>query len=220
MPTLLHVESVQRYLRERFLLSVPDRERCLALTFDDGPNPRNTPRLLDMLGAKGIHATFFVLGKRLRQFGEIAARAHAEGHELANHGYHHLPLPLLPARVVRKEVLATERRIRRITGVKPVFFRPPMGWFSHRSLDQLSDLGYVPVIGDVHPRDSRQPSTEVILRRIHDRVSDGSIVILHDGGWYARVSRARTLEAVDRLTDELGEKGYRFLTVGEMVAGE
>lgn len=217
MASLLHVEPVRRYLEEHFLLSAPERGRCVALTFDDGPNPRNTPALLDLLARKGIRATFFVLGKRVHQFGEIARRAHEEGHELANHGYHHVPLPLVPARVVRKEVLETEKLIVQITGTKPRFFRPPMGWFSHRSLDLLTDLGYEPVIGNIHPEDSRQPPVEVLLGRIRKRLVDGSIVILHDGGWRARVDRSRTLDAVDRLTDDLGAEGYRFLTVGEMV---
>lgn len=217
MASLLHVEPVQRYLAEKFLLRAPERGRCVALTFDDGPNPRNTPVLLDLLARKGIRATFFVLGKRMQQFGAIARRAHAEGHELANHGYHHLPLPLVPSRLIRKEVLETERLIMDVTGEKPRFFRPPMGWFSHRSLELLMDLGYEPVIGNIHPEDSRQPPVDVLLGRIRRRLVEGSILILHDGGWRAQVDRSRTIEAVDRLTDELAADGYRFLTVGEMV---
>lgn len=216
MASLLHVPPVQRYLAEKFLLRAPDQGRCLALTFDDGPSPRNTPALLDLLARKGIRATFFVLGKRLRHFGDIARRAHAEGHELANHSFHHVPLPLVPERVIRKEVLETEKLITAITGTKPRFFRPPMGWFSHRSLDVLVELGYEPVIGNIHPQDSSQPAVDVILARIRRQLVDGSIVILHDGGWRAHVDRSRTLETVDRLTDELGAAGYRFVTVGEL----
>ncbi len=217
MASLLHVPPVQRYLAEKFLLRAPEQGRCIALTFDDGPSPRNTPVLLDLLARKGIRATFFVMGKRLLHFADIARRAHAEGHELANHSFHHLPLPLIPERVMRKEVLETEKLITAITGTKPRFFRPPMGWFSHRSLDVLVELGYEPVIGNIHPQDSSQPSVEVILSRIRRQLVDGSIVILHDGGWRANVDRSRTLETVDRLTDELGGEGYRFVTVGELV---
>lgn len=216
MASLLHVPPVQRYLAEKFLLRAPEQGRCLALTFDDGPNPRNTPALLDLLARKGIRATFFVLGKRLLHFGDIARRAHAEGHELANHSFHHVPLPLIPDRMIRREVLETEKLITAITGTKPRFFRPPMGWFSHRSLDVLVELGYEPVIGNIHPQDSGQPAVEVILSRIHRQLVDGSIVILHDGGWRANVDRSRTLETVDRLTDELGAADYRFVTVGEL----
>lgn len=216
MPSLLHVEPVQRYLSELFLCSVPEREGCVALTFDDGPNPRNTPELLDILARKNVPATFFVLGRQVRRHPEIARRTHEEGHELANHTDSHWPLPLLPRRLVRREVLRAEHAIRAITGEKPRFLRPPMGWFSHRTLDHLDELGYVPVIGSVHPRDSRQPPVDVILDRVRPRLTDGAILIFHDGGWRDGVSRANTLEAVDRLTDELLADGVRFLTVGQM----
>ena len=217
--SLLHVDPIRRYLSEHFLCSVPERENCVALTFDDGPSPRNTPRLLDLLQRKGVRATFFVLGHRVRRFPEIARRAHDEGHELANHTDRHLPLPLLPKRMFVQQVRRAEHAIQAITGEKPRFLRPPMGWFSHRVLDLLAELDYVPVIGSVHPQDSRQPPVETILQRVRPRLSDGSIVILHDGGWHPRVDRGNTIEAVDRLTDELLADGVRFLTLSELAPG-
>lgn len=216
--SLLHVDSVRRYLSERFLCSVPERANCVALTFDDGPNPRNTPALLDLLASKGIHATFFVLGRYLRHYPDLARRAHDEGHELENHTDNHLPLPLLPRRFVEAEVKRTEHELVKITGRRPRFLRPPMGWFSHRTLEQIAALDYVPVIGSIHPRDSRQPRTKVILDRIRPRLTDGAIIILHDGGWHPRVNRSKTIEAVDRLTDELLAEDVRFLTLEQMTA--
>lgn len=215
-PTLLHVEPVQRYLRGVVLCSVPERERCLALTFDDGPNPRNTPRLLDLLASKGVPATFFVLGRRVEAFGEITQRAHHEGHQVESHGQWHVPLPLLPTRVLRGQVRRSADLIEACTGRRPRYFRPPMGWFSPRCLRVLEEEGLQPVIGNIHAEDSRRPRPEVLLDRIRERLSPGSIVILHDGGWRARVDRSPTLEAVDRLTDELGSAGWTFLTLADL----
>ena len=217
-PTLLHVDPVQRYLSGVVLCSVPERGRSVALTFDDGPNPRNTPVLLDLLARKNVPATFFVLGKRLRSYGEITRRAHDEGHEIENHGYWHLPLPLIPTPVLRREIRRAGEAIETWTGRRPRFFRPPMGWFSHRCLRVLEDEGYQPVIGNIHPEDSRRPHPDTVLRRIRARLGPGSIIILHDGGWRARVDRSPTIETVDRLTDELGEAGYSFVTL-EKLAG-
>jgi peptidoglycan/xylan/chitin deacetylase (PgdA/CDA1 family) len=187
-PTLLHVEPFQRYLRGVVLCSVPERGRTVALTFDDAPNPRNTPALLDLLGQQKVPATFFVLGKRLSRYGEISRRAHDEGHEIESHGYWHLPLPLMP---------------------NPIL--------SHRCLRILEDEGYQPVIGNIHPEDSRRPHPDIVLGRIRPRLTPGSIIILHDGGWRATVDRSPTVETVDRLTDELGEAGYQFVTLEELV---
>ncbi|RKZ17237.1 polysaccharide deacetylase family protein [bacterium] len=216
-PTLLHIDPIQRYLRGVVLCSVPERDHTIALTFDDGPNPRNTPALLDLLDRKKVPATFFVLGKRLNRFGEISRRAHDAGHEIESHGYWHLPLPLMPNSMLRREIRRTGEAIEKWTGRRPRFFRPPMGWFSHRCLRVLEDEGYQAVIGNIHPEDSRRPDPEVVLDRIRQRIAPGSIIILHDGGWRATVDRSPTIEAVDRLTDELGGAGYRFVTLEELV---
>lgn len=217
-PTLLHVEPVQRYLRGVVLCSVPQRERCLALTFDDGPNPRNTPRLLDLLARKGVPATFFVVGRRLAAHTEIARRAHHEGHQIESHGQWHVPLPLIPAGILRSQLRQSANAIERCTGRRPRYFRPPMGWFSHRCLRILEEEGFQPVIGNIHPEDSRRPRPTVLVERIRERLAPGSIVILHDGGWRRGVDRTPTLEAVAGLIDELRDEGWTFLTLAGLVA--
>ena len=218
--SLLHVDPVRRYLSERFLCSVPEREGCVALTFDDGPNPRNTPGLLDLLARKNVPATFFVLGRYVRHYPDIVRRAYDEGHEIANHTDRHLPMTMLPPGILKRDVKRAERSIVRVTGQRPRFLRPPMGWFSHRTLSQIIDLDYVPVIGDVNPQDSRRPPVPTILERVRARLTDGSIVIFHDGGWRPGVDRSNTVEAVDRLTDELLEDGVRFLTLEGLTRSE
>lgn len=214
--SLLHWPHVRRFLDRRFLNAVPECRDCVALTFDDGPSPRNTPPLLDLLASKGLEATFFLIGRHVRREPDLVRALDAAGHELANHTDQHLPLPLLPPRVVEREIRRAEDAIVDVVGRRPCFLRPPMGWFSTRVLEQIVAADYVPVIGAVNPHDSRRPPASKIVERVRRRMEDGAIVILHDGGFHGRVDRSNTIEAVDRLTDEWLEQGKCFVTLGRM----
>jgi peptidoglycan/xylan/chitin deacetylase (PgdA/CDA1 family) len=138
------------------------------------------------------------------------------GHEVGNHGDHHVPLSLLPDRAIRREIGVCGDLIAAVTGGRPRFMRPPMGWFNDRVLAIARELGYEPVIGSAHPQDSRRPGVEAIMRRVRRRIEPGAIIILHDGGWRVGADRSQTILAVDRLTDELLAEGYRFETLSEM----
>lgn len=219
-PTLLDLREVRSFLRRKLLVSVETEESLLALTFDDGPDPRNTPRLLDLLDGKGIPATFFLLGRNARRHPDLVRRMWDEGHEIGNHGYYHIPMTLLPDPLLIRHVKATGEVIAGLTGFYPRFLRPPLGWFSSRVLLAVEDLGYQPVIGNIHPRDSARPGAGVIVTRVLDRADKGSIVILHDGGQWPKNDRRQTIEAVDRITDVLGEKGYGFVRLSDLASLE
>jgi len=214
---MLDFPMVRRYLGHRVLCSVADAGPRLALTFDDGPNPRNTPRLLDLLAEKGVVATFFLVGRRVRQFPELARRIARAGHEIGNHGFHHVPLTLLPGPLMEREIRTTNQIVADVVGHRPRFLRPPMGWISRGVLDTILRQENQAVIGSVYPRDPRQPGVEIIVRRVLSRVQPGDIVILHDGGWRTRTDRSQTITAVDRLVDVLRGRGMAFRTVGELV---
>ncbi len=214
--SLLDVASVREYLSRRLLCSMETNDKVLALTFDDGPNPHHTPRLLDMFAAKGIDATFFVVGRRVRRFPEILKAVQDAGHEIGNHTNHHIPMSLLPPALLRREIRVCGELIESTTGQRPRFLRPPMGWINDYVLKTIRSMGYEPVIGSIHPQDSRRPGRDKIIQRVRKRVEPGSVIILHDGGWWLGVDREQTLEAVDILTDELLEAGYRFLTLSGM----
>ncbi len=218
-PSLLDVASVRDYLSQRLLCRVKTTRKVVALTFDDGPHPQHTPWLLDMLAAKNIQATFFVVGRRVRHYRDILARTFDEGHEIGNHGDHHVPLSPLPAGLIARELNVCSDLIQGVTGTRPRFMRPPMGWINDKVLRVSKQLGYEPVIGSIHPQDSRQPGQTVILRRLRRRLEPGAIIILHDGGWRIRASRRQTLQAVDIFTDELLKEGYAFATLSGLVDG-
>ncbi|MDH3215435.1 MAG: polysaccharide deacetylase family protein [Candidatus Krumholzibacteria bacterium] len=215
--SLLDIPKFRDYLGKRILLSVATDEKRVALTFDDGPNPRHTPALLDMLGAKGIRATFFVVGRWARKFPHLLERTVREGHEVGNHSDIHVPLSLLPARLIRREINVTERVIVGATGVRPRFLRPPMGWFNDKVLSIAKKMGYRPVIGSIHPRDSNKPGAKFIVDYVLPRVEPGGIIILHDGGRRVVSDRSQTVRAVDRISDQLLQHGYRFETMSELV---
>ncbi len=216
---LLDSQAFRAYIGRKTLCEVKTSEKRLALTFDDGPHPRHTPRLLEVLSARGIRATFFLVGRRVRRYADLVERIAREGHEIGNHGDHHVPLTLLPTPLVRREITVTERLITDAAGVRPRLLRPPMGWFNDRVIAVARALGYLPVVGSVHPQDSRKPGTGVILERLRRRIEPGAIIILHDGGWWMGVDRSQTIEATDRIAGELLDQGYRFDTVSELAKG-
>ncbi len=170
-----------------------------------------------MCARQKIRATFFVVGRRVRRFPEIAARIVAEGHDIGNHTNHHFPLSLLPPSLIRRELAVTHDLVFRATGKHPSFFRPPMGWFNGIVVREAVRMGYRPVIGSIHPHDSRQPGVDEIAGHVLSRVEPGAIIILHDGGWRIGADRSQTVRAVEKITSELLDKGYTFDTLSELV---
>ncbi len=216
--SLLENDQFRAYLNRRILCEVETPEKVIALTFDDGPNPQHTPALLNLLSARSVPATFFVVGRRVRRFGEIVRRLVTEGHEIGNHTNRHVPLSALPRPLIRRELRVTEELIVKETGAKPKFMRPPFGWYNDRVLSVARAMGYRPVIGSIHPRDSRKPGTEFIVEHVTRRASAGGIIILHDGGWRVTSDRRQSVDAVDRIIDTLAARGFRFVTLSQLVA--
>lgn len=215
--SLLHNDRVFRYLTRWIVCGVHTDEPVCALSFDDGPSRRNTPRLLDLLERHDCRATFFVLGKHVHRSPHLLKRIAAAGHEIGNHTYHHPYLTLCPNWLIRREVEQAGRIIEQIVGERPSLFRPPAGWFNQRTLRVVEDLGYSTVLGDVYPRDPRRPGVQRIVDEVLGRVQPGSIVILHDGSTWGDLDRSQTLEAVDQIIPQLGDRGLRLVTVSELL---
>lgn len=191
-------------------------DKVVALTFDDGPNPSYTGQLLDILRDNGVHATFFLIGRHVTEAPELVSRIAAEGHQIGNHTYNHLDLLKLDRRTVEAEIDKTNEAIAAITGSKPVLIRPPHGFRDAAVLGIIRDRGMVPVEWSVASRDWTNPGVAIIVRRTVQQVKNGSIILLHDGA--GDVSRAQTIEATRRIIQELKGRGYRFVTVGGLLA--
>lgn len=197
----------------------------VALTFDDGPDPQWTPAILDVLKAKGVRATFFVIGENGAAHPRLLQRVAAEGHDLGNHTFTHPNLGETPDEITRVELNATQRLIEALTGRSTRLFRPPYLGDNEPStpteiapLQVAEELGYLTVGLKVDPDDWQQPPADQIVARVLAQINDpdpekrGQIVLLHDGGG----DRSQTLAALPALIDALHAKGITFVTVSEL----
>lgn len=189
----------------------------VALTFDDGPDPEVTPRILDALAAEQVHATFFVVGERAAKNPELVARVAAEGHSLGNHSFDHPPLIALSGERIDQQLDDTAHAIRAAIGRDVKWFRPPFGLRDPRVLSRARERGMQTVLWSCSPRDWQEPSAEEIRSRVLAEVKDGSIVLLHDGDARAHCGRPHTAQALPELLRELKSRGFRILSLDELL---
>lgn len=223
------VEDPRSQLFGKTLVSGPAGERLVALTFDDGPNPPYTNRILDVLRDEHVHATFFVVGRAVSAHPAVAARIVHEGHAIGNHTWDHEHLLVLPRSAVHAELARTDDAIFRATGVHTRLMRPPFGARDFRSLEQVRRDGYTVVMWSAPlPKDWEQPGDAAIAERVVGSVADGSIIVLHDGnrgmlcGLDRRVppracDRGQDVAATRTIVETLRGRGYRFVTIPELM---
>ena len=183
----------------------------VALTFDDGPNPDATPVILDALEARGIRATFFILGRHAEQWPELVKRVADAGHAIGNHGYFHQKLHFKSPGYVRSDLTLGTQAIERASGYHPRFFRAPHGFRSPWVTSIARSLGQRTVGWSFGVWDSDRPGADVIVDRILAKTEPGSILLLHDGdGYDPHGDRMQTAQAVPVIVDRLLAEGYRF----------
>jgi peptidoglycan/xylan/chitin deacetylase (PgdA/CDA1 family) len=183
----------------------------IALTFDDGPSAKLTPKLLDLLAAHHIKATFFLIGENAAQYPDIVAREAKEGHEVANHSWSHPNFGKMSDDGIRSQVRRTDDAIRIAIGTRPTLLRPPYGSITPRQKKWLNqEFGYKIVLWDVDPLDWRRPGPAVVCNRIVKNTRAGSIVLAHD-------IHPGTIDAMPCVLKELEAKGFKFVTVSELI---
>src|SRR5213595_512934 len=183
----------------------------IAITFDDGPSATLTPKLLDILAAHRIKATFFVIGENVVEHPEIVARAAREGHEIGNHSWSHPNFGKMSDDSVRSQLQRTDDAIRSATGSRPTLMRPPYGSITPREKHWIHDeFGYRVILWDVDPYDWKRPGPAVVRNRILKETRPGSIVLSHD-------IHPGTIEAMPSTIDALEAKGFKFVTVSELI---
>lgn len=184
----------------------------IALTFDDGPSAKLTPRLLDLLRARHIKATFFVIGQNVADHPEIVARAAGEGHEIGNHSWSHPNFSKMSDEAVRRELQKTDEAIYSATGKRPTSLRPPYGSITARQKKWINEeFGYKIIMWDVDPFDWKRPGPMAVTNRIVRNTRTGSIVLSHD-------IHPGTIEAMPAAIDQLQAKGFKFVTVSELIS--
>jgi peptidoglycan/xylan/chitin deacetylase (PgdA/CDA1 family) len=195
----------------------PRTEKVVALTFDDGPNDPYTGQILDVLKQEGVHATFFCVGMNAEREPATVRRIAAEGNEVGNHSYRHEKRDTL-LDLNYGDAARTNDILRGITGTLPRLYRAPNGFHTPWSLRAVAEHGLRAIGWDVESNDWDEPGVNNIVMRTVDRVQPGSIILLHDGD-NARLGtdRSQQAEAVRTIIDTLKGRGYRFVTVSEML---
>lgn len=186
-------------------LAVLDKE--VAITFDDGPNPEHTARLLKGLKERGVSATFFLLGKEAEKYPELVLQMYEEGHLIATHSYEHVNLCSLSDEKACEQVEKTNDIIEGITGERPQFLRPPFGSWKE-NLDCETEM--IKVLWDIDPLDWNVSNSTEIARSVLEDVEDGDIILLHDAS-------ESSVNAAFKIIDALVKEGYCFVTVEELV---
>ena len=200
-------------------------DKKLAITFDDGPDPQWTPKILDILKRKGVPATFFVIGVNASQDPQLLRREYAEGHEIGNHTYTHPAWDEISKTQARWELNLTQRLIESTLGVKTILFRPPYG-IDHQpeyaeevaQLPFAQDMGYLIIGQKIDPHDwqsinGKQTPSQEIIDEVLQQANDGNIILFHDGGG----DRSQTLIALPQIIDALRAKGYSFVSVSSLL---
>ncbi|MDQ3243857.1 MAG: polysaccharide deacetylase family protein [Gemmatimonadota bacterium] len=191
---------------------LPTREKQIALTFDDGPNPEATPRILDTLREYGVLATFFVLGRHAERWPEIVHRVMTEGHQIGNHGYFHRKLHFKLPYYVKRDLGLGKRAIERATGSTPRFFRAPHGFRNPWVSSIAGSLGERTIGWSLGVWDSDRPGVKAIVDRTLDGTRPGSIILLHDGdGYNSDGDRLQTAAALPGIIEGLRKRGYEFV---------
>ncbi|HLV80406.1 MAG TPA: polysaccharide deacetylase family protein [Chthonomonadaceae bacterium] len=190
------------------------RARVVALTFDDGPDPIYTPRILAILRRYGVRATFFEVGRQVRAYPQVACRVVAAGHVVGNHTWSHPYLERKSARGVHGEMEAGEITLEKTLRLKSHLFRPPRGAWNPVIFREARREGDHIILWTVALEHHDAPTPRAMVARALRLVRPGSILLLHDG---AHVSRERTVEALPLLLDGLRRRGYRCVTIPQLL---
>lgn len=197
-----------------FICRGPGSRRRVALTFDDGPDSRSTPVLLDVLKQEGVTATFFCVGQRVGKERELCARIVAEGHLIGNHSFAHSNLMnFFGPGQLRSEMNQTQTAIREATGVEAKFFRPPMGLSNPLVFQAARKLGLKVIGWSVRSLDTLTPEPERVVERILRKVTPGAIILLHDGN----IPAERLVLTMRLLLAKLRERGYEVVRLDQLL---
>lgn len=220
---MITAETITSFPTPYELHQFGDRPKQIALTFDDGPDPTYTPKILEVLRAKNVKATFFMIGSSARDFSSLTNQVYDEGHEIGNHTFTHPDISNLSRTYMEVELNLTERLFAAKLGIKPLYFRPPYSIDQEpdtadevKPLEVVQQMGYITVGAKIDPNDWKDnPHTpaEEITAHIIEQLPLGNIVLLHDGGG----DRSETVKALPMIIDQLRARGYELAPVSALL---
>ncbi|WP_082614902.1 polysaccharide deacetylase family protein [Paenibacillus sp. Soil787] len=192
------------------------QEKKVALTFDDGPDTRFTPKVLDALKASQVKATFFVLGSQANAHPDMIRRIVNEGHIIGNHSYSHANLPKLTVDKFQSQIMSTESVLQGLIGYAPKLIRPPYGAINEEQVRWIADHHYLVVNWNVDSLDWKSLNSDQVLNNIMQQTKPGSIILQHSGGADSQ-DLSGTVQAIGPLISKLKAAGYTFVTVPELL---
>ena len=201
------------------LWEVPLEEKFVSLTFDDGPNEVITSQILDLLKQYNAKATFFVVGNRIDKYSDIIKREVLEGHEVGNHTYNHVFFSKKYSKaLIDKEIDLTRKKIYEVTGTACSWFRPPGGYINDEVINEAKKHGYTVVLWSWHQdtEDWKSPGVNAIANKVLNNVQNGDIILMHDNVKLINRS-SQTVAALKIILPELEKRGYKLVTVSELV---
>ena len=211
-------DLMARHPGKVFLQGVTNRKQ-VALTFDDGPDTKYTPEILDLLGQYGVKATFFLKGTNLSGQEWVVTRIVREGHLVANHSYSHPDFRKLTTEQIVAEVQKTEGLLEKITGRKTALLRPPYGEMTMAGLDRLVNAGYAMINWSVDSKDWRADQADQILANVLSQVKPGSIILMHSAGGNGQ-DLTPTVEVLPELITSLQALGYEIVPLTDILPVE
>ncbi|MFD2444265.1 polysaccharide deacetylase family protein [Bacillus sp. CGMCC 1.16607] len=217
----LHSVHANTYKRGKFektgnvIWDVKTKEKLIAITFDDGPDPIYTPQILNTLKKYDAKATFYVIGAEAERFPDIIKREVLEGHELGYHTYRHYFKDNFNKTKLKNELKHTSNVLKKISGYSPATFRPIAGYYDEQIVNTAVESGYKVILWSWHQdtKDWKKPGIQTIVRNMVSDKRPGDIIIFHDAGG----DRSQTVKALENILETLYKDGYRCVTVSEML---
>ena len=194
---------------------IPTSRPLVALTFDDGPHPIYTEKIMQVLNQYEAKATFFVTGAQVEKLPGVLKELSRHGHEIGNHTYHHFSMGNMSKSVLRAEIKQTEKKIFEVTGVYPRLFRPVEGYYDDVIIETAAEEQYQVIMWSWHQdsRDWANPGVGNIIQNVLPNIHSGDIILFHDAGG----KRLQTIQALEVIIPALIEDGYELVTVSDLI---
>jgi peptidoglycan/xylan/chitin deacetylase (PgdA/CDA1 family) len=212
------IEDLISKYPDLFIASGKKDNKIVALTFDDGPDDVYTPAILDVLSAKGVRATFFIIGKRAEGYSDVMKRISNESHLLANHSWSHPNIMKLPLDKIKEEVLKTEETLKSYykDPNRQKLFRSPYGSIDPQRVEYIGNLGYKIISWNVDSLDWKGLSAEEVKTNVLENVTNNSIILQHSAG-SKEEDLSGSVEALPEIIDALKKDGFKFVTIDELL---
>lgn len=210
---LIYAGSIYCQASKQVYFNNKNNQMKIALTFDDGPHPRYTPQILDILDKYGIKATFFVIGQNARDYPSALIETEKRGHQIANHTYSHITLSSSNLYMLEGEIERCEAEIFNVTEYRTKLFRPPEGMICSEMTNMADNMDYTVILWNLDTRDWAHTPPDQIAQNVISNIKAGDVILMHD--FIGRNSP--TPKALELFIPVLLEKGYNFVTVSELI---